>query len=64
MNFLDIKLIRNKNSYSTEVVNKEIKLPPHQTLKTPKRYKGNVINGNLYRAHQISSNFEAEIDKV
>ena len=63
-NFLDTKLIRNENSYSTEVVNKETKLPPHWTSKTPKRYKRNAINGNLYRAQQILSNFEAEIDKV
>ena len=28
-NFLDTKLIRNENSYSTEAVNKETKLPPH-----------------------------------
>ena len=61
---LDTKLIRNENSYSTEVVNKETKLTPHWTSKTPKRYKRNAINGNLYRAQQISSNFEAEIDKV
>ena len=62
--FLDTKLINENGSYSTEVYRKETKLPVNWSSKTPKRYKRNAINGDLYRSYRISSNFNKEIELI
>ena len=62
--FLDTKLINENGSYSTEVHRKETKLPVNWSSKTPKRYKRNAINGDLYRSYRISSNFNKEIELI
>ena len=47
--FLDTKISYNDSIMITEVVSNDSKLPPHWSLKIPKRYKGNNINGELHR---------------
>ena len=48
----------------TEFVSNNFKLPPHWSSKIPKRYKRNIINGELHRAKQIASNFDKEINRI
>ena len=43
---------------------KETKLPSHWSSKIPKRYKRNVIIGDLHRAKRISTNFPAEVEYI
>ena len=62
--FLDTQIFFENNSIVTEVVSNEFKLPPHWSSKIPKRYKRNIINGELHRAKQISSNFDKEILRI
>ena len=46
------------------MVSNDRKLPPHWSSKIPKRYKRNIINGELHRAKKISSNFDKEIIRI
>ena len=46
------------------IVPKETKLPFHWSSAVPKKYKRNVINGELHRAKKISSNFELEKRRI
>ena len=62
--FLDTKLLTTNNIISTHVYRKPNKLPSHWSSKVPKRYKRNAINGDLYRAFNISSDFEYEKRKI
>ena len=62
--FLDTKLTFQDGIYKTSVYQKPTKLPPHWSSKTPKRYKRNAINGNLYRAKQISSDMPSEVEII
>ena len=60
--FLDTKIIYNQDeAISTELYRKPNKLPIHWKSKVPKRYKRNAINGELYRASKISSDFNKEV---
>ena len=43
---------------------KKTKLPTPWTFNTPKRYKGNTIKAELYRAKRISSNFTSEVTLI
>ena len=62
--FLDTKIAFEDNNIITEVVSNDRKLPPHWSSKIPKRYKRNIINGELHRAKKISSNFDKEIIRI
>ena len=58
--FLDTKIENNHGNITTSVFRKPSSLPTHWTSKVPKRYKRNAINGELYRALKISSDFNFE----
>ena len=62
--FLDTKIIRNQNELSFLLVAKESKLPSHWSSAVPKRYKRNIINGELHRAKRISSIFNYEKTRI
>ena len=62
--FLDTKISYNGNRMVTNVVSKENKLPPHWSSNIPKRYKRNIINGELHRAKKISTKFEKELFRI
>ena len=57
--FLDTKLTNINCAYKFNVYRKNTLLSPC-TSKTPKRYKRNIINGDLHRSKRISSNFGEE----
>ena len=48
----------------TEGVSNEFKLPVHWSSKIPKRYKRNIINGELHRMREITSDFEEGLTKI
>ena len=62
--FLDTKLIERNGRYTTEVYRKPSKLPVPWSSNTPKRYKRNTINGDLYRSYRIATKFEDEKVKI
>ena len=62
--FLDTELYIENGIYKTKVYRKTTKLPPHWSSKTPKRFKRNAINGNLYRARKITSNMSKEVEEI
>ena len=62
--FLDTNISFNGNQIITNVVSKDNKLPPHWLSNIPKRYKRNIINGELHRAKKISSDFEKELIRI
>ena len=62
--FLDTHIHIIDRKATTSVHRKTNKLPTHWSSKIPKRYKRNMINGDLYRSHRISMNFEAEKVKI
>ena len=53
--FLDTVLIRQGDTYKTEVHRKDTKLPTHWLSSIPKKYKRNAIIGDLNRSTRISS---------
>ena len=61
---LDNKLTNINSTYKFNVYRKKTKLPSPWTSKTPKHYKRNTINGDLYRSKRISSNFDEEIPLI
>ena len=62
--FLDTEIAFNGSEIHTSVVAKKNKLPPHFDSKIPKRYKRNLINGELHRAKKIATNFPNEINRI
>ena len=62
--FLDTKIICENGTCKTEVFRKETKITPHWSSAVPKKYKRNTINGDLSRAHKISSDFKMEKTKI
>ena len=62
--FLDTKLVKHNNIFTTEVFRKETKVTPHWSSHVPKRYKRNTINGELSRASRISSDFHKEKQQI
>ena len=58
--FLDTELIIIDNQIITSVYRKPNKLLTHWSSKIPKKYKRNMINGDLNRSYKISMNFQAE----
>ena len=50
--------------YKFNVYRKRTKLSSPWTTKTPKRYKQNTINDDLYLSKRISSNFDKEINLI
>ena len=62
--FLDTKIVYSNDSIATEVKCNERKLPVHWSSEVAKRYKRNVIIGNLNRATGIASFAADEIPKM
>ena len=62
--FLDSAIHREGNNITTSVYTKPNKLPIPWTSRTPKKYKRNSLKTELYRAKQISSDFDAEVDQI
>ena len=62
--FLDTKISFSGTQTITEVVSKENKLPAHWQSNIPKRYKRNIINGELHRAKKIATDFEKELVRI
>ena len=62
--FLDSAIHREGNNITTSVYTKPNKLPIPWTSRTPKKYKRNSLKTELYRAKQISSDFDAEVDRI
>ena len=62
--FLDNKLTNINGTYKFNVYHKNTKLLLPWTSKTPKPYKRNTINGDLYRSRRISSNFDEEVPLI
>ena len=62
--FLDTAIYSGDNGIMTSVYTKENKIPVFWSSRIPKRYKRNTINGELHRASKISSNFDAELDRI
>ena len=60
MKFLDTKICYNNSSITTKLHQRVTKLTPYWSSSIPKRYKRNVIHGDLCRAERISSNFNNE----
>ena len=58
---LDTKLTNINGAYKFNIYRKNTKLPSPWASKTPKRYKRNTVNGDLYRSKRISLNFDEEI---
>ena len=61
--YLDTEITKENNSIKTSVYRKPNKYTAHWKSKVPKRYKRNAINGDLYRSHRISTNFNDEKSK-
>ena len=57
--FLDTMILQQDGYCTTKVFRKQTKLPISWTSNIPKRYKWNMINGELYRAKRISSVFQS-----
>ena len=62
--FLDAEIIRSNGKSTTQLYNKQKKLPVHWTSKSPVRDKRNVIIGELHRAKKVASNFDMEIKRI
>jgi hypothetical protein len=63
--FLDTSIIRKENKpTSFRVYDNENKTPFHWSSAVPKKYKRNVISGEIHRAKRISSNFEEEVSRI
>ena len=63
-NFLDSAIHREGNDITTSVYTKPNKLPIPWTSRIPKQYKKNSLRTELYRAKQISSNFDTELERI
>ena len=62
--FLDTKIERSGNQLTFRVKRNDSKLPFHWQSAVPKKYKRNLINGDLHRAKRISSDFPAEKKRI
>ena len=62
--FLDTTINRQQNTITTSLYTKPHKLPILWTSRIPSKYKKNAIRTELYRAREISSNFEEEIQRI
>ena len=62
--FLDTKILRTSNQIQCFVYQKENKKPIHWNSAVPKRYKRNVIIGDVRRAKRISCDFDYEISVI
>ena len=58
---LDTEIIENKGFIETKVQRKTTKLPLPWASNSPKRYKRNTINTDLYRAKLIARNLDNEL---
>lgn len=62
--FLDSAISVGIDGITTSIYTKENKVPVFWSSRIPKRYKRNTIRGELHRASKISSNFDAELDRI
>ena len=63
--FLDTGIIQEENgTLLFKVHDNENKIPFHWSSAVPKRYKRNIILGELHRAKRISSNFLSEVVRI
>ena len=62
--FLDTKLVNLNGKIEIKVYRKLNKLPVPWSSNIPKRYKRNVINGDLHRAKRIATDFDKEIVQI
>ena len=63
--FLDTKIILNNDGVvTTQVYRKENKKTVPWVSKIPKRYKRNIISGELHRSRKLASNFDIEIRAI
>ena len=58
--FLDTEIMIKNSIIETSFAVQESKIPNHWSSAVLKNYKRNVILGDSYRTHKISSNFELE----
>ena len=63
-NFLDTGIHRQDDNITTTVYTKPNKLPIPWTSRIPKKYKKNSLRTELYRAKQISSDFNYELERI
>ena len=62
--FLDTEIMIKNGIIETSVEVKESKIPNHWPSAVPKKYKRNIILGDLHKTHKISSNFELEKQRI
>ena len=62
--FLDTSLNLNNSIYNFKIYRKTTKQPTHWSSKIPKRYKCNIILGDLHWFYCISSYFSEEIKSI
>ena len=62
--FLDTIVSNEGGDVKTSIHVKENKYPVFWSSQVPKPYKRNAINGKLHRASKISSNLNAEVDRI
>ena len=63
--FLDTKIILNNDGVvATQVYRKENRKAVPWVSKIPKRYKRNIISGDLHRSTKIASNFDIKIRAI
>ena len=58
---MDTSLHLNNGIYDSTVYRKTTKQSIYWPSKIPKRYKRNMIQGDLHRSNRVSSNFSEEI---
>ena len=62
--FLDTAIHRDNDNILTSVYIKPNKLPTTWTSRVPKKYKKNALRTELFRAKEISSDFETETQRI
>ena len=62
--FLDKEVMIKNGVIETSVIVKTSKIANDWSSAVPKKYKRNVILGDLHRAHKISNNFELEKQRI
>ena len=62
--FLDTAFSYENNRFNRRVYRKPGKYPVHWSSQVPTNWKRNAINGALHRAIRISTNFDADVNKI
>ena len=61
---LDAKITNINGAYKLNAYWKNTKLPSPWCSKTPKRYKQNIINGDLHHSKRISTDLDEKISLI